>query len=138
MIKLRSSNSTRGGAGTRTPLRGNSTIPLTLLLLGVILTLNSRSFAKDQQMTAPGPDTVKAEVRQIGLGKDVKVKLTDGRKLRGHLAGIGDHAFSIRTRKHQAETQIRYNQVTEIKDPGPLTWILVGAAIAVILIVVVH
>jgi hypothetical protein len=138
MIGLYLSNSNRRGAGRRVPLRWRSTIPLLFLLLGMMLMLNDRSFAKDRHATGPGANTVKPEVKQIGIGKDVKVKLADGRKLRGHLASIGGNSFSIRTRKHRAETQIRYDQVTEIKDPGPLTWILVGAAVAVIIIVVVH
>ncbi|HXJ96021.1 MAG TPA: hypothetical protein VMT20_24545 [Terriglobia bacterium] len=110
-------------------------VPLLLLLL--TLASGSRSFAKDQT-PPPSPDAVKAEVKQIGIGKDVKVKLSDGQKLRGHLASIGDDSFSIRTKKHGAETQIRYDQVTDIKDPGPITWILIGAGIVLITVLIVR
>jgi hypothetical protein len=112
--------------------------PVLLLLLSTSLLFGSRSLARDRQTAPLSPDAVKAEVKQIGIGKEVKVRLTGGERVRGHLASIGDDSFSVRTGKHGSERQIRYDQVADVKDPGPLTWILVGAAIAVIIIVIVH
>jgi hypothetical protein len=93
------------------------------------------ALAKAPQVTAPS--AVEAQVKKFGVGKDVKVTLASGKKLRGHIASIAENSFTIRLRKRQAEREIPYSQVALVKDPGPLVWILVGAAIAVIVIVVV-
>lgn len=107
------------------------------MLLAFMLTVPSAGSAKDRNPPLT-PEGAKAAVKQIGVGKEVKVRFTSGKLLRGRLSGIGNDSFSIRTSKHAFETPIRYDEVAHIKDPGPLTWILVGAAIAVIVIVIVH
>jgi hypothetical protein len=84
------------------------------------------------------PTTVEAQVQKFGVGKDVKVTLTDGQKLRGNIASIGGSSFAIALRKKHTEKRIPYNDVAVIKDPGPLVWILVGAAVAVIIIIAIH
>jgi hypothetical protein len=93
-------------------------------------------LAKAPQATVPS--TVEAQVKRFGVGKDVKVTLTGGKKLRGHISSIGENSFTIRLQKSKADREIRYDQVALVKDPGPLVWILVGVAVAVIVIVVVH
>ena len=110
-------------------------VPATVLLATVAL--SCPSFGNERPATLPSPQAVKAAVTRIGVGKNVKVTLTGGRKLRGHVSRIGDDAFSIRMRRHGAEKSIQYNEVAAIKDPGPIGWMLVGAAVVIIVIFVV-
>jgi hypothetical protein len=110
---------------------------LRLSLLALFVgALSIPALAKAPQVAAPS--AVEAQVRKFGVGKDVKVTLTGGKKLRGHISSIGEGSFTIKLRKSKAEREIPYNQVALVKDPGPLVWILVGVAIAVIVIVAVH
>ena len=107
-----------------------------LIFLGAIV-CSTRSFAKD--ISPASPSTVKQEVQQIAVGKRVKVNMPDGKKVHGRLSHIGDDSFSVRTSRKGAETQIRYDEVTQVKDPpGPITWFLVGAAVVIIVILIVR
>ena len=123
---------------TAAPRGGRPAVPALLLTLVVSAVLAAPSLAKTSATAPPDAQTVKAEVSQIAIGKDVKVKLANGRTLRGHLARIGENSFSVRTGRHGAERQIRYDEAAKVKDPGPIGWMLLGAAIVVIVIVVVH
>jgi hypothetical protein len=98
--------------------------------------LSTPALAKAPQVVTPS--SVEAQVRKFGVGKDVKVTLAGGKRLRGHITSIGENSFTIKLRKSKADREIPYNEVALVKDPGPLVWILVGVAIAVIVIVAVH
>jgi hypothetical protein len=113
----------------------NSLFRLSLLAL-FVSALPVPVLAKAPQVATPS--AVEAQVRKFGVGKDVKVTLSGGKKLRGHISSIGESSFTIKLRKSKSEREIPYNEVALIKDPGPLVWILVGVAIAVIIIVAVH
>ena len=94
------------------------------------------TFAKQSQ--APDPATVASQVRKFGVGKAVKVKLTGGEKLSGRIQSIGGDSFTVKVSKTGGQRTIPYSQVTEVKDPGPLTWILVGATLVIVIIIVAH
>ncbi len=94
------------------------------------------SFAKVPQN--PDPSTVKAQVTKFGVGKQVKVKLVGGEKLSGHVQSIAPDSFTVKLDKSAGEKQIPYDQVLMVKDPNPLTWMLIGAAIVVVIIIVVR
>jgi len=81
--------------------------------------------------------TVQAQVKKFGVGKSVKMTLVSGEQVSGHLRSIGADSFTVKVSK-SAERTIPYDQVTFIKDPGPLMWMLIGAAIVIIIIVVVR
>jgi sRNA-binding regulator protein Hfq len=107
---------------------------MVILLAAVLACADTVSvFAKDSQ--APDPAVVAAQVRKFGVGKAVKVKLIGGEKLNGHIQSIGADTFTITVSKAGGERAIPYNQVVEVKDPGPLFWILVGAALVIVIIV---
>lgn len=109
---------------------------LALAFVGALAPLAVGAGAKGPQAATPA--MVQAQVRKFGVGKDVKVTLAGGQKLRGHITAIGENSFTISQRKDKTEREISYHEVAVIKDPGPLVWILIGAAIAVIIIVAVH
>ncbi len=109
-----------------------------LLVLALGGALAAPGFGQKTQTVTVNASAVEAQVKKFGIGKDVKIKLVDGAKLRGHIASIGENSFTVTLRKRSAERQVPYSDVAMIKDPGPVFWILVGAAIVVIIIVVVH
>jgi hypothetical protein len=88
--------------------------------------------------TPPATDgaAVQNQVKNWGVGKSVKMTLVSGEQVSGHIRSIGADSFTVKV--HKAERTIPYADVTQIKDPGPLTWILVGAAIVIVIILIVH
>jgi len=110
---------------------------LVFLLAVALASTNTISmFAKQSQ--ASDPSTVASQVKKFGVGKAVKVKLTGGEKLSGHIQSIGVDTFTVKLSKRGGERTIPYAQVAEVKDPGPLTWMLIGAAVVILIIIVVH
>ena len=105
---------------------------LLILALGSILA--APAIAKVPQ--ALDPATVESLVNKFGIGKDVKIQLLGGQRLRGHIASIGENSFAITTAKTHQKQEIPYKQVSQIKDPSPITWMLVGAGVVVIIILV--
>jgi hypothetical protein len=130
------SNKSRGIAGfcgSTQALRKGLVFLLAVALTG---TETISAFAKDPQ--APDPSTVASQVKKFGVGKAVKVKLIGGGKLSGRIQSINVDTFTIKLCKAGGERSIPYAQVREVKDPGPLTWMVIGAALVVLIILVVH
>jgi hypothetical protein len=107
-----------------------------VFLLAIALTGSETvsTFAKQSQ--APDPASVASQVKKFGVGKAVKVKLTGGEKLSGHIQSIGVETFTVKLSKAGGERTIPYAQVVEVKDPGPLTWMLIGAAVVIVIIII--
>ena len=105
------------------------------LLLVVAISETTAGAAFAQTSPAPDPSLVAAQVKKFGVGKSVKIKLVDGEKLNGHIQSIAAEGFTVKLAKAGGERSIPYAQVAEIKDPGPLFWILVGATIVIVIIV---
>jgi len=104
-----------------------------LLVAAISATTAGVAFA--QNSPAPDPSIIAAQVNKFGMGKSVKIRLVDGERLNGHIQAIGAEGFSVKLAKSGGERSIPYSQVAEIKDPSPLFWILVGAAIVIVIIV---
>ncbi len=85
----------------------------------------------------PDPAAMASQVKKFGVGKSVKVWLVGGERVNGHIRTIRDDSFTLRVNRSTARS-IPYAQVAEIKDPSALTWILVGAAIVVAIILIAH
>jgi len=117
-------------SGTTRALREGLVLLLALALLG---TTTLTTLAKDSQ--APDPSLVASQVKKFGVGKAVKVRLMSGEKLNGHIQSIGADSFTVKLSKGGDERAIPYSQVVEVKDPGPIFWILVGAALVIAIIV---
>ena len=105
---------------------------LAMALLG---TETIPAFAKSTPESMD-PATVKGLVQQFGVGKSVKMTLTDGQQVSGHIKSVGADSFTVKTSK-ASERTIPYSQVTFIKDPGRVGWILIGAAIVIAIIIIV-
>jgi hypothetical protein len=106
-----------------------------VILLVVALSGTTAGMAFAQTPPAPDPSLIAAQVKKFGVGKSVKVKLIGGEELKGHIRSIGGEGFTVRLSKAGGERSIPYAQVAEIKDPGPIFWMLVGAVIVIVVIV---
>jgi sRNA-binding regulator protein Hfq len=109
-----------------------------VFLLAVALASTNTISTLAKQSQASDPSTVASQVRKFGVGKAVKVKLTGGEKLSGHIQSIGGDTFTVKLSKRGGERTIPYAQVAEVKDPGPLTWMVIGAAVVILIIIVAH
>ena len=107
-----------------------------LLAVALMGTEMGSVLAKESQAT--DPLMVASQVKKLGVGKAVKVKLTGGEKLSGRIQSIAADNFTVKLSKRIGERTIPYTQVVEVKDPGPLTWMLIGAAVVILIIIVVH
>jgi len=64
----------------------------------------------------PGPTAVKQQVDLFGVGANVKLKLADGKKLKGSIQGIEDGAFVLASKQEASPTtRVAYDQVAELK-----------------------
>jgi len=89
------------------------------------------------QPNVADPVAVKAKIERMGTGQHVMVKLVTGRKLRGHIASIGDISFTLKADRTGSELPIPYEHVRDVKEnPGPVFWMAVGAIIVIVIIVV--
>jgi hypothetical protein len=83
----------------------------------------------------PNPDVVRAKVEKLGVGEHVMVKRAEGPKLHGHITGIDEQSFKLQPDHAQAEVVIPYADVLKVKkNPGAITWMLVGAALVIIIV----
>jgi len=82
------------------------------------------------------PEAIRAKVEKLGVGEHVMVKRTTGPSLHGNITGIDREAFRVRPDTTQTEVEIPYAQVLKIrKNPGPITWMILGGILVVIIIV---
>jgi len=91
--------------------------------LAVLLIWPSGTWPVFAQTASPTPSTpqaqaqkIKQRVTDIGLIKEVNVKLQSGEKVKGRISEINDDAFTVRVEnKGQATTRdIRYDEVKSI------------------------
>jgi hypothetical protein len=116
--------------------RGNGAFHTGLsILLVVAISETTAGAAFAQTSPASDPSLVAAQVKKFGVGKSVKVKLIGGENLNGHIQSIGAEGFTVTLAKAGGQRSIQYAQVAEIKDPGPIFWMLVGAVIVIVIIV---
>ncbi len=109
---------------------------LALLLAAAMLgTPIAPAFAQGTQ--TPDPAAVESQVKKFGVGKSVKVWLVGGERVDGHIRKINDDSFTVRVNR-STQRSIPYAQVTEIKDPSSLEWLLIGAAIVVVTILIIR
>ena len=85
---------------------------------------------------------VKANVAALGSGSEakVKVKLRDGKKLKGYISYVGEEKFAITDSEPDDTKIIAYDDVAEIKRQKrllPMRALLIGAGVAFAAVLVV-
>ena len=61
------------------------------------------------------PELIKQEIIQYGVGSNLKLRLADGKKLKGSLVNLGEDGFELRAKPQEPARHIAYSQVTEVK-----------------------
>lgn len=75
-------------------------------------------------LTAAPPlsvDVVKKELDQYGLGANLKLKLEDGKTVKGSLIALGDDGLQLRSKPGAEPRLIAYNKVSEVR-PAKLVY----------------
>ena len=111
---------------------------LCVLLLAVALLGTENAPALAQAPPTTDPAAVEGQVKKFGVGKSVKVTLANGELVKGHIWAISGDSFTVKINKSSPVRSIPYAQVTDIKDPGPLVWMLVGVAVAVAIVLIIR
>lgn len=81
-------------------------------------------------VTPPSPEAVKEQLNQYGVGANLKLKLIDGKKVKGSLVSLGNESFELQAEQGQQPRLIAYNNVGELR-PTELVYRAKGAPDAV-------
>jgi len=65
--------------------------------------------------TPSGPDRVKQQINQFGVGANLKVQLADGKKVKGSVVALGEDGFELTAKSGHSPRHIAYNNVNEVK-----------------------
>ena len=107
-----------------------------LLVAALLSTTTVPAFAKAP--TTSDPDVVKRKVEKLGVGEHVAVKRLADKTLHGHITAIGEQSFKLHADNATSETEIAYDQVSNVKkNPGPVTWMVLGAVLLIVIVVAV-
>ena len=110
------------------------TFALTFLVLN--LSLSSVAFAETkEEKAAKFAEKVKVNVTKLGTGTDarVKVKLKDGKRLKGYISQINDESFTVIEDKTGVATEIPYPQPKQIKGNNLSTGVTILIAVVIII-----
>jgi len=80
--------------------------------IGILPVSDVAALAAD---TPAGPEQVKQQVDEFGVGANLKVKLADGKKLKGLVVSLGEDGFALKGKSADAPRHIAYNNVNEVK-----------------------
>jgi ribosome maturation factor RimP len=84
-------------------------------LIGCILMLPLNDVAAyPQPATSSNLSSIKQQVRQIGVGAEVKLKLAGGEKVRGCIQAMDDQGFVLDSGKQASHRRINYDQVAQV------------------------
>ena len=65
--------------------------------------------------TSTHPELVRQEMIQYGVGANLKLRLADGKKLKGSLVFLGEDGFELRASPKEPPRHIAYSQGTAVK-----------------------
>lgn len=88
----------------------------------------------------PNPEEARRVVAGLGVGKHIAVKVTSGKKFRGHLQAINEDHFVLFPDREAASIEIAYGDVQELGpnlSTGAKIAIIVGVAVTVLVVVMI-
>lgn len=95
-----------------------------VLAIGLAVSVGVLSLGDISALAAEAstnPELIKQEIIQYGVGSNLKLRLADGKKLKGSLINYGEEGFELRAKPQEAARHIAYSQVTEVK-PAKLVY----------------
>ena len=86
-------------------------------VIGLVICLMQLSLADvalSADTTVPNPSLTRQRVDQFGVGANVKVALTNGKKFKGSIQSIEDGGFLLASAKAGSPTRVPYGNVTQL------------------------
>lgn len=109
---------------------------LAVLLMQTVFVHQTFAETKEEKFTGK----VKTEIAKLGTGTDakIKVKLKDGRKIKGYVMEAGENQFVVMNSKTGQAMPVAYSQVGQAKgnNLSKGTIIIIGFAALIVLLVV--
>jgi ribosome maturation factor RimP len=65
--------------------------------------------------TSTNPELIRHEITQYGIGANLKLRLADGKRLKGCLVLLAEDGFELRSKPKEPPRHVAYSQVTEVK-----------------------
>jgi ribosome maturation factor RimP len=65
--------------------------------------------------TSTNPELIRQEIMQYGVGANLKLRLADGKRLKGSLVFLAEDGFELRSKPKEPPRHVAYSQVTEVK-----------------------
>jgi hypothetical protein len=117
-------------------------IRFTALLLIPALLSNNIAFADKKPVD---PAAMKARVQAHGVGQGVRITLADNTEAKGLIVSIGEQSFALKAKGADQPRDIQYAQVIGVhnqklsgKTKAIIVVVIVGAAVGIAAIVLVH
>jgi hypothetical protein len=84
-------------------------------------------------------EKMKTEVQKRGIGEKsrVKIKLANGKQVKGYISGISDLTFAVEDKKTGQATTIAFADTQKVQGPGLPTGVKVGIVAGVVVVVIV-
>jgi ribosome maturation factor RimP len=82
-----------------------------VVCIGILPANDLAALAAD---TPAGPEQVKQQLGQLGVGANLKVQLAGGKKLKGSVVSLGEESFELKTKSGDSPRQIAYNNVNQV------------------------
>lgn len=112
------------------------------LLLALMLANASTPATPTQSGQNPNPAVVEQQIRTLGAGQEVLVKLVSGQTLRGCIVDAGDSSFGLSSNCTGPYRLLAYAGVSRVrvrKQRGLLPWVMGGVVVAAVVVVaIVH
>lgn len=112
---------------------------LVLILIMLVINLSfgtmagSRVYAgtSNEKKAAKRTEKIKTKIGKLGTGEKakVKVKLSDGTKLKGYVSRTADDNFVVTDAETGKATTVPYNRTKQVSGGGEWDWLL-GVAVA--------
>lgn len=103
-------------------------VRFTAMLLMAVLMHYNLAFAANKRAD---PAAVKVKVRQRGVGRGVRVTLTDNTDAKGLIVSMGEESFMLKPKDADQPREIEYAQVTGVHNDRMTAGQKVGIGVAI-------
>lgn len=104
-------------------------VRFTALLLIPAMLGNSLAFAV---MKPVDPTAIKTKVEARGVGRGVRVTLSDKTEVKGLIVSIGEQSFAVKAKGSQQPEDIQFSQVTGVHNDKMSTGLKIVIVVAIV------
>ncbi|HQU86566.1 MAG TPA: hypothetical protein PKY59_25770 [Pyrinomonadaceae bacterium] len=113
----------------------------TIIILLISLLTNFAVFAAESTKEKEFAEKVKTEISKLGTGTDakVKVKLKNGKTIKGYITETNAESFVVRNEKSGTNVEVAYSNAKQVKgnnlSKGTIIGISLGIAVGIIILI---